>query len=54
MGRLKSAQQSGKLESAFTMYAQPAVATYYMMTRQLLALYEEGNLAMLADLRNAL
>jgi hypothetical protein len=54
VGRLKSAQQTGKLESAFTMYAQPAVATYYLMTRQVLALYEEGNLAMLSELRNAL
>jgi len=54
VGRLKSAQQTGKLENAFTMYAQPAVATYYLMTRQVLALYEEGNLAMLADLRKAL
>jgi hypothetical protein len=54
VGRLKSAQQTGKLESAFTMYAQPAVATYYLMTRQVIALYEQGNLAMLADLRNAL
>ena len=54
VGRLKGAQQTGKLESAFTMYAQPAVATYYLMTRRVLALYEEGNIAMLADLRNAL
>jgi hypothetical protein len=54
VARLKSAQQTGKLDSAFTMYAQPAVATYYLMTRRVLALYEEGNLAMLADLRNAL
>jgi len=54
VGRLKSAQQTGKLENAFTMYAQPAVATYYLMTRQVLALYEEGNLVMLADLRKAL
>jgi Flp pilus assembly protein TadB len=54
VGRLKSAQQTGKLESAFPMYAQPAVAKYYLMTRRVLALYEEGNLAMLADLRKAL
>jgi hypothetical protein len=54
VGRLRSAQQTGKLESAFQMYAQPAVATYYLMTRRVLALYEDGNLAMLADLRNAL
>ena len=54
VGRLRSAQETGKLESAFSMYAQPAVAAYYLMTRRVLALYEEGNLAMLADLRNAL
>lgn len=54
LGRLKGAQQTGKLESAFAMYAQPAVAAYYLMTRRVLALYEEGNLAMLADLREAL
>jgi hypothetical protein len=54
VGRLRSAQQTGKLEGAFTMYAQPAVATYYLMTRQVLALYEEGNLAMLSELRNSL
>jgi hypothetical protein len=52
--RLKSAQRTGKLESAFAMYAQPAVAAYYLMTRRLLALYEEGHFAMLADLREAL
>ena len=54
VGRLRSAQETGKLEGAFSMYAQPAVAAYYLMTRRVLALYEEGNLAMLADLRNAL
>ncbi|HEY2467779.1 MAG TPA: hypothetical protein VGI45_08045 [Terracidiphilus sp.] len=52
--RLKGAQKTGKLESAFSMYAQPAVATYYVMTRQVLALYAQGNLAMLADLEKAL
>lgn len=52
--RLKGAQGTGKLKSAFTMYGQPAVAAYYRMTRQLLALYEQGNLPMLAALREAL
>lgn len=52
--RLKSAQKTGKLESAFAMYGQKAVATYYLMTRQVLALYEQGNHAMLADLEKAL
>jgi hypothetical protein len=54
VGRLKSAQQTGKLDSAFAMYAQPAAAAYYLMTRRVLALYKDGNLAMLADLRQAL
>ena len=52
--RLRGAKKTGKLESAFPMYAQRAVATYYLMTRRLLALYEQGNLAMLADLEKAL
>lgn len=52
--RLKSAERTGKLKSAFAMYAQPAVGKYYLMTQRLLALYEQGNLPMLADLRKAL
>jgi hypothetical protein len=31
VARLKGAQQTGKLESVFPMYAQQAVATYYLM-----------------------
>jgi len=54
VARLRSARKTGKLESAFPMYAQRAVATYYMMTRQVLALYEEGNIAMLADLEKTI
>ena len=52
--RLKGAERTGKLKSAFAMYAQPAVSKYYLMTRRLLALYEERNLPMLADLQKAL
>lgn len=54
VGRLKSAIQTGKLESAFASYAQPAIATYYVMTRRVLALYERVDLPMLADLQRAL
>ncbi|MGA8743772.1 MAG: hypothetical protein WB561_21445 [Terracidiphilus sp.] len=54
VGRLKGAERTGKLESAFAMYAQPAVATYYLMTRQVLALYEQGSVAMLTELRDVL
>lgn len=52
--RLKGAERIGKLKSAFAMYAQPAVGTYYLMTRRLLALYEQGHLPMLADLQKSL
>jgi hypothetical protein len=54
VGRLRGAQKAGKLEGAFPMYAQRAVATYYLMTRQVLALYEQGNLAMRADLERTI
>jgi hypothetical protein len=54
VSRLRGAVQSGKLESSFSSYAQPAIATYYLMTRRLLALYESGNLPMLADLQRAI
>jgi hypothetical protein len=54
IGRLRSAQKTGKLESVFVMYAQPAVATYYLMTQRVLAIYEQGRFAMLPDLRDAL
>jgi hypothetical protein len=52
--RLKTAQKTGKLESFIPMYAQRAVATYYLMTRSVLSLYEKSNIAMLADLQRAL
>jgi hypothetical protein len=42
------------LESFIPMYAQRAVATYYLMTRSVLSLYEKSNIAMLADLQRAL
>jgi hypothetical protein len=54
IGRLKGAAQTGKLETAFADSAQRAIATYYMMTRRVLALYENGNLPGLADLQRAL
>jgi hypothetical protein len=52
--RLRGAAQTGKLESSFPMYAQRAVATYYLMTRRVLDLYEQQRLPMLADLQKAL
>jgi hypothetical protein len=54
ISRLKVAHQSGKLETIIPMYGQRAIATYYLMTRNVLALYQQGNLAMLADLQRVL
>jgi hypothetical protein len=54
VGRLKSAAQTGKLDIFFADYAQPAIATYYLMTRRVLALYERYNLPGLGDLQRAI
>jgi hypothetical protein len=52
--RLRGAAKAGNLELSFASYAQPAIAKYYLMTRRVLALYEQGNLPMLADLQRAI
>jgi hypothetical protein len=52
--RLKGAQQTGKLGSSFAMYAQRAVAAYYLMTQRVLDLYEQGNSVMFDQLRRTL
>jgi hypothetical protein len=54
LGRLRGAAQNGNLEVNFPFYGQRVIATYYLMTRQLLNLYEQGNVPMLADLQKAL
>ena len=54
VSRLKGAEKTGKLEASFPDYAQRVIATYYLMTRRVLALYEQGNLPGLAELQKAL
>lgn len=54
VGRLRGAAQNGNLEVSFPFYGQRAIATYYLMTRQLLNLYEQGKVPMVADLQKAL
>jgi len=54
VGRLRGAAETGKLKSAFSMYAQPAAAAYYLMTRRLLDLYQQGDPPKLAALQKAL
>lgn len=52
--RLKGAARTGKLEASFPDYAQRAITTYYLMTRRVLALFEQGEFPGLFDLQRAL
>jgi hypothetical protein len=52
--RLKGAAQTGKLASSFPDYAQRAVTTYYLMTRRVLTLFEQGDFPGLFDVQSAL
>jgi hypothetical protein len=54
VGRLRGAARNGNLDVNFPFYGQPVIATYYLMTRQLLTLYEQARVPMLADLQKAL
>jgi len=54
IARLKGAAQTGNLISSFPLYAQRAVATYYLMTRHLLELYERANIAEFRQLEEVL
>ena len=54
IGRLKATAKSGRPPVAAAEYLQQAVAIYYHMTREVLALYERANLPGLADLQRAL
>ena len=54
IGRLRGASQTGHLREQFPQYAQRAVATYYLMTRSLLVLYEGVKLPEFAELQQAI
>ena len=54
IGRLKATAKSGRPPADAAQYLQQAVAIYYHMTREVLALYEQANLPGLADLQRAL
>jgi hypothetical protein len=54
VGRLKAIEKTGKRESSFAGTTQRTVATYYLMTRRVLALYEQLNLPGVAELHRAL
>jgi len=52
--RLKGAAKTGNLEGAFADYAQRAIATYYLMTRRLLVLYDQASFPRLSELQRAI
>jgi len=54
IGRLKATAKVGRPPVAAADCLQQAVAIYYQMTREVLALYEQANLPGLADLQRAL
>lgn len=54
IGRLRAASENGHLRDQFPTYAQQAVATYYLMTRSLLVLYEGVQLPEFVDLQRAI
>jgi hypothetical protein len=54
IGRLRAASKTGHLRDQFSMYGQRAVATYYLMTRSLLVLYEGVQLPEFAELQRAI
>jgi hypothetical protein len=54
IGRLKATAKSGRPPADAAQYLHQAVAIYYQMTREVLALYEQANLPGLSDLQRAL
>lgn len=54
VGRLKGAVIPEKVESEFADYARPAIASYYLMTRRVLALYEAVNFPELVKLQRTI
>jgi len=54
IGRLRGAARTGHMREQFATYAQRAVATYYLMTRSILVLYEGIQRPEFAELERAL
>jgi len=54
ISRLRIADKNGKLDSMITMFGQQAIATYYLMTQQVLDLYERLGVPMLPELQKSL
>jgi hypothetical protein len=54
VGRLKGAVIPEKVASEFADYARPAIASYYLMTRRILALYEDANFPGLIKLQRTI
>jgi hypothetical protein len=54
IGRIKASARSGRPSAAAVEYMHQAVAVYYRMSREVLALYEQANLPGLADLQRAI
>ncbi len=54
ISRLRGAANTGHMREQFPIYAQRAIATYYLMTRSLLVLYEGVQAREFAELKQAI
>ena len=54
VGRLKGAVIPEKMASDFADYARPAIASYYLMTRRVLTIYEDANFPELVKLQRTI
>lgn len=54
VSRIQTGAANANLDAWFGAYAQNAAATYYLMTRQILSLYERGDAQLLGDLQKSL
>lgn len=52
--RLRGAAATGNLMTSFPEYAQRAIATYYLMTERVVALYQANNLPEVSELQVAI
>jgi hypothetical protein len=54
LAKIRKAKRQGALSRRFPIYAQRAVAAYYLMTRRTLALYEVSHAGLLPALKAAI
>ena len=54
VGRLRAAEKNRCLDEHFHLYGRSAAVSYYLMSKQLLALYQQSHSALFGELQKAL